>query len=136
MALGWYSVLKMVPWTEVITNAPQIADAAKKLWGSVSKKAPGDAATGEDAKVIPSAPMTPEARLADLQARLQANEAAVAELHRQLVDSTALIDTLASQNALLIRRVEANRLLVRWLIGEVVVVGVVAVVALWKANAG
>ncbi|MDM0043416.1 hypothetical protein QTH91_02890 [Variovorax dokdonensis] len=132
MALGWYSVLKLVPWTEVISNAPQIADAAKKLWGSVSKKAPGDVA-GDSAPgpSIGAAPLTPEARMAELEARLQANEAAVAELHRQLVDSTALIDTLASQNALLIRRVEANRLLVRWLIGAVAVVGVVALVALF-----
>jgi uncharacterized coiled-coil protein SlyX len=132
MALGWYSVLKMVPWTEVISNAPQIADAAKKLWGSVSKKAPGgvEAGDAEGQAALRSTPMTPEARMADLQARLQANEAAVAELHRQLVDSTALIDTLASQNALLIRRVEANRLLVRWLIGAVVIVGIAAVAVL------
>jgi len=134
MAVGWYSVLKMVPWTEVISNAPQIAETAKKLWGNVARKAPGTAGGGEDAPPL-SAPRTPEARLSHLQARLDASDAALEELHRQMVESTALIDTLASQNALLIRRVEANRLLVRWLLGAVLVLGIAAVSALWMVLA-
>jgi len=133
--MGWFTVLKLVPWTEVISNAPQIADTAKKLWGNVARKAPTGSGPSNGDAPAPRVAQTPEQRLADLHARLAASEAAVAELHRQMVDSTALIDSLASQNALLIRRVEANRLLVRWLAAGLLVLGVVALVALWKALA-
>lgn len=134
MALGWYSMLKLVPWAEVISNAPQIADAAKKLWGSVAKKAPPQPGEAErpDAAL---APRSPADRLAELQARVDASETAIAELHRQMVESTKLIDTLASQNALLISRVEANRVLVRWLIATVAVLAV-AVIAMWWGRPG
>jgi len=47
-----------------------------------------------------------------------------------MVESTKLIDTLASQNALLISRVEANRVLVRWLAAAVAVLAASAI-ALW-----
>ena len=133
MAVGWYSVLKMVPWADVIANAPQIADTAKKLWGSVAKKAPpqpGDAETTEAALMA----RTPADRLVELEARLETTEAAVVELHKQMVESTALINTLASQNSFLVSRVEANRVLVRWLVAVVMVLAA-AVVALWWGRA-
>jgi len=129
MAVGWYSMLKMVPWADVISNAPQIAEAAKKLWGNVAKKAPPE--PGEPELQDPAlAQRSPTERLAELEARLETSEGAVVELHRQMVESTKLIDTLASQNAFLISRVEANRVLVRWLV-VVVLVLAAAVVALW-----
>ena len=77
MPIGWLSVLKAVPWTEVITNAPKVADGAKKLWNSVGKKVPQPAAGA-----VPSA--TPDAgTLTDLQTRLAAVEAAARDLHDQ-----------------------------------------------------
>lgn len=133
MAVGWYSMLKMVPWADVISNAPQIADAAKKLWGNVAKKAPtgpGEAETTEAALMARS----PADQLVELQARVDECEAAVTELHAQMVASTKLIETLASQNTLLVSRVEANRVLMRWLVGVVLVLAV-AVVALWWGRA-
>ena len=39
MAIGWLTVLKSVPWAEVISNAPKVADGAKKLWSTIGKKA-------------------------------------------------------------------------------------------------
>ena len=48
MAIGWLAVLKMVPWSDVIENAPKVASGAKKLWNSVGKKsAPGTAAKSD-----------------------------------------------------------------------------------------
>ncbi|MBS0342596.1 MAG: hypothetical protein JSS56_18925 [Proteobacteria bacterium] len=129
MAVGWYSMLKMVPWADVISNAPQIADAAKKLWGNVARRpppGPGEAETTEAALMARS----PADQLAELQTRVDECEAAITELHAQMVASTKLIETLASQNTQLVSRVEANRVLVRWLAAVVVVLGV-AVVALW-----
>jgi len=38
MAIGWLTVLKMVPWGDVIENAPKVATGAKKLWQNVGKK--------------------------------------------------------------------------------------------------
>ena len=32
MGLSWITVLKAVPWTEVVRNAPAVAEGARKLW--------------------------------------------------------------------------------------------------------
>jgi uncharacterized coiled-coil protein SlyX len=133
MAVGWYSVLKMVPWAEVISNAPQIAEAAKKLWGNVAKKTPPEPGDADHTEAVLMT-RSPADRLAELEARVEVSEGAVVELHRQMVESTKLIDTLASQNSLLVSRVEANRVLVRWLV-VVVLVLAAAVVALWWTRA-
>jgi len=133
MAVGWYSMLKMVPWADVIANAPQIAEAAKKLWGNVARKAPPEQGEPQGADAV-AAPRSPADRLAELEARLETTEAALVELHTQMVESTKLIDTLASQNTLLVSRVEANRVLVRWLLAVVGVLAV-SVIALWWGRA-
>ena len=36
MATGLFSVLRLVPWGEVIRNAPKVAEGAKGLWDKVS----------------------------------------------------------------------------------------------------
>ena len=38
MAINWMTLLAAVPWTEVIKNAPKVADSAKKLWHTVGGK--------------------------------------------------------------------------------------------------
>jgi hypothetical protein len=108
MAIGWLSVLQMVPWGDVISNAPKVADGAKKLWNTVGKK-PGAAAE--------SAPVPADISMASLQAQLTAAEAGIAELHEQMLASSELIKALAEQNAQLIRRVETHRVRVLWLSG-------------------
>jgi hypothetical protein len=40
MAIPWLSVIKLVPWGEVISNAPKVAEGAKKLWSAVSREPP------------------------------------------------------------------------------------------------
>ena len=35
MPIGWLALLKAVPWGEVAKNSPEIAENAKKLWGTV-----------------------------------------------------------------------------------------------------
>ena len=114
MAIGWLSVLKAVPWAEVITNAPKVADGAKKLWNSVGKKPPPAAGAAP-----PSEPgvHTPT----ELEARLAAIEVATSDLHAQMLASSEVIKSLAEQNAQLIRGVEAIRIRARWLTGAVLV---------------
>ena len=81
MAVGWYTMLKMVPWADVIANAPQIAEAAKKLWGNVARKAPPEPGEAEAAGAM-AAPRSPAERLAELEMRLETTEAALVEIGR------------------------------------------------------
>jgi hypothetical protein len=130
MAAGWMSVLKMVPWSDVISSAPKVADGAKKLWSTVAKKA---GVVGESAPEEPTAEPQdlPAAELlALLQGQLARQEAGLADLRQQLLSSTALVQTLAEQNAQLVQRVEANRVRVRWLTLAVLMLGM-GLAAVW-----
>jgi hypothetical protein len=127
MPVPWLTVLQSVPWTEVIKNAPKVAEGAKKLWNSVGKKAPGVPMP----EPAPSSEALPEAQaLAALEARQNGIEAAIDDLHAQMLASSELIKALADQNAQLIGRIEHNRLRWRWLAAAVAVACVVAVAAL------
>ena len=110
MAIGWLTMLKSVPWGEVISNAPKVAEGAKKLWKTVSRKPPS-----------PGMAPSLESELAQLQA-------SVNDLHGQMLASSELIKALADQNAELVRRIELNRVRLLWLSGTV---GILAVVAAW-----
>ncbi len=126
MAIGWLSIIQLVPWSDVIRNAPKVAEGAKKLWDTVSRK-PAPELPGASAQ--PALP--PEVQsITLLRAQLAAAEAAISDLHHQMLESTELIKALADQNTQLIRRVEANRIRVLWLAGITVIVGVVAAIGL------
>lgn len=114
MAIGWLSVLQMVPWSDVIKNAPKVADGAKKLWKTVGKKPTLDEITQPGSVAV----LSPEAQaIASLRTRVAATEADVSALHAQMLTSSELISTLAEQNTQLIQRVERNRVQLRWLAG-------------------
>ena len=126
MAIGWLAVLQLVPWTDVIKNAPKVADGAKKLWQTVGNKPPPPAETTGTAVQL-----TPEGQaIAALQARLLTLENATQDLHEQMLASSELIKSLAEQNTQLIRRAEVNRLRLLWLASVTAVVAVVAVIGL------
>jgi len=114
MAIGWLTVLKMVPWGDVIENAPKVASGAKKLWDRVGKKTPPMAAPMPMPMPDPAVSMdTPT--IAELQAQIAALQASTAELHQQMLQSSELIESLAVQNTQLIGRVEVNRRRLLWL---------------------
>ena len=124
------SVLKMVPWSDVLSNAPKVADGAKKLWSTVAKKA---GVAGESAPEEPTAEPQdlPAAELLGaLQAQLARQEAALSALHQQMLSSSEMIQNLAEQNAQLVQRVEANRVRVRWLTLAVALLGI-GLAAVW-----
>lgn len=112
MAIGWLSVLKMVPWGDVIDNAPKVAQGAKKLWSSVGKKSPVDASP----TVVHNPLDEASAALAALQAQVAALQGATTELHQQMLTSSVLIQSLAEQNTQLIQRLEVQRKRVLWLV--------------------
>lgn len=105
MAIGWLAVLQAVPWGQVIDNAPKIVNGAKKLWSSVSRNpAP------EEMQASPFNEATGQDEVSEmLRQRFINIEKSTAELHEQMVTSTALIKELAEQNTQLIRHIEANR---------------------------
>jgi len=127
MALGWLMVLQSVPWSDVIANAPKLADGAKKLWNAVARK-----------PALPQQPITPaqpaassdSPALAALETRAAALETAVSDLHGQMIASSELIQALAEQNAQLVKRIEANRVRMLWLMAATAVLAV-AVIAAW-----
>lgn len=120
MAIGWISLLKTVPWVDVIKSAPAVAEGAKKLWRTVAKP-PAAGATPASGTLVPKVET-----LTQTQARLMALEATVAELQAQMLASTELIQALADQNAMLIKRVESHRKRLLWLSAMVGVAGVLA----------
>lgn len=128
MAIGWLAVLQMVPWSDVIKNAPKVADGAKKLWNAVGKKTPAPD-TLSDAGINASQSPDNQAAAA-LQARVLALESATQALHEQMLASSELIKALAEQNTQLIQRAEINRVRLLALAGVTALVAVIAVVAL------
>ncbi|MEY4137902.1 MAG: hypothetical protein RLZZ371_84 [Pseudomonadota bacterium] len=120
MALGWMTVLKMVPWGDVIEKAPMVASGAKKLWQSVGQGPVPTATTASAGAVEPSGPQA----LAAIQAEVAELKLAVADLHQQMVVSSELIQSLADQNTQLIRHAELNRKRLLWLSACVLVLSV------------
>lgn len=127
MSISIFSVLKLVPWGEVISKAPEIADGAKKLWKAVAKKP----STSEATTAAPSSELSPEAlSLASLQTQMAAAEARITDLHTQMLESTELLEALADQNTQLVKRLDDTRIRVKWLTGTAAVLGVVTVITL------
>ena len=112
MAIPWLAVLQSVPWSEVISNAPNLADGARKLWSTVGGSGVAQEAPVAQAEQVAS----PAAQaVAALQARALALEAAVNDLHGQMLASSELIKALAEQNAQLVARLETLRGRLLWL---------------------
>lgn len=126
-------MLQMVPWGEVIKNAPKVADGAVKLWSSVSKKKVYDETGSEISDVILAS--DPEA-VEKLEYRLQAAEQTISDLQAQVVQSAEVIKELASQNTQLVAQIESNRKAVTVLgvaLAIALVAGVVQAVVLFGA---
>lgn len=126
MAIGWLTVLKWVPWGDVISNAPRVAEGAKKLWSTVAKKPPA---------AMPAMKSPPEqapdaVSIAQMRVQLDAALFEISDLHQQMLASSELIQALAEQNTHLIKRVEVNRLSVLWLAGIMLALGMVGVINL------
>jgi hypothetical protein len=132
MALGWMMLLKSVPWGEVISTAPVVAEGAKKLWKAVAKKNAGEDLSA--ARPAPAAPAAPPSRHTEaielLQAQVASLETATTELHVQMLESSKLIAALAEQNSQLIARAEISRRRTIWLAAAVTVLGIGTIVNL------
>jgi hypothetical protein len=125
MAIPWLVVLQSVPWSDVIRNAPKVAEGAKKLWNAVAQKP-----TLPKPPAFKTQPGGSDSPMAGLAARVASLESALSDLHQQMLASSEVIKALADQNTQLVRRVEANRLRVVWLTRIAALVAIV-VLAGW-----
>ncbi|WP_208281157.1 hypothetical protein [Massilia oculi] len=127
MAAGWWTVLKTVPWSEVISAAPQVATGARRLWDTVNRK-PGavDPATG----LSPEMAAQEDDIIGLLIARYEQNDAELNDLRNQMRAASELIANLADQNAQLIAKMDVQRQKITWLGVTAGLSGLLAVVAL------
>ncbi len=101
------SVLSKIPWGQVVETAPKVADAAAKLWSSVTNRWKQDSRQSEhSAAALDAHQSEPDL----LEARVLALEDGVKCLQDQMQASSELIKALAEQNARLVQRVEVIRI--------------------------
>jgi hypothetical protein len=111
MAVGTLlTVLAKIPWGQVVESAPMVADAAAKLWSSASNRRRQGL---DDAATAPGPADATPTQTDVLEARLRALDDSVQQLHEQMQASSELIKALAEQNALLVQRIELNRVRLR-----------------------
>ncbi|MDA8454625.1 hypothetical protein M4R22_07610 [Acidovorax sp. GBBC 3334] len=123
MPVGWMTALKLVPWGDVIEATPQIVQAARRLLGASRRSAEAAAQAPEAGPAAPS----PEETMAMLLERVQRLEA-------EQQASAQLIQSLAEQNAQLVRTVDSLRVLGQRLAWGVGALGVgLAGLAAWAA---
>ncbi|MFY3383447.1 hypothetical protein [Paracidovorax sp. MALMAid1276] len=121
----WLTALKLVPWGDVIEATPQILNAAKKLMrkSRTGGTEPPAGTLGDDAG---------DANATPLEAQVKALGQRVAQLEQEQRDSAALIESLAEQNAVVVRAVEALRKRSQRLTAAAIVLGATcAALAVW-----
>ena len=127
MAIAWLALLKVVPWLEVARKAPEIAENAKKLWGTVANKSPkSELVVVNEHAVLGSN----DQEIGWLKQKLVVIESANAELRSQMLTSAELIKSLANQNAALVRKVEINRIRLLRLAAFTIIIGIIAIYCL------
>jgi len=116
MPIPWLIVLQNIPWRQVITNAPRVADEAKKLWTSLSRP------KSEFEHNTPYAKSSDKFEVKSLSdpdiiaSKVLTLEAMTQDLHQQMLESTKIINTLAEQNTQLVNHIEKNRKRIQQLI--------------------
>ena len=127
MAIGWLALLKVVPWLEVARKAPEIAENAKKLWGTVANKSPkSELVLVNEHTVLDSDDQENDW----LKQKLGIIESANAELRKQMLTSSELIKALADQNAALVKKVEINRIRLLRLAAFTMIIGIISIYCL------
>ncbi|VXB07740.1 hypothetical protein [Massilia sp. 9I] len=127
MATGWWSVLKTVPWSEVINAAPQVASGARRLWDTVARKSgtAGGMPMGQAMEAEPE-----EDHFGTLVMRVEKNEGTLLDLRTQMLQASEIIANLAEQNAQLIAKMEVARTRMLWLGLTTGITSILALVAL------
>ncbi len=128
MAAGWWTVLRTVPWSDVISAAPQVANGARRLWDTVNRNKQG--MYDEPMGVAPGMPGQEEDVFDILIKSVERNDAEVTDLRNQMRSASEIIANLADQNAQLIAKMDAQRQKMTWLAVTAGLSGLLSVVAL------
>lgn len=122
MAIGWLTVFKAIPWTDVVAAAPTVVKGARKLVDAVRKRGGEGGGEGEAAgEASVDGAGDPAARARQMEARIERLEARQQE-------ALALMESLAEQQEKLVGAVEVLRLrsrLLMWLCGVLILALVV-----------
>jgi len=134
MALPWLTLIKAVPWADVIEHAPTVLSGAQKLWQRLPGRgsATPTPAPGITTPAVADAGQSLSAQVAELRASVVAAEQVVVELQARLSESNTLIRDMAEQQVQMLAQIEANRRALRWAVGVAVVALVLALGALLR----
>ncbi len=120
MAIGWLTVFKAIPWSDVVAAAPTVVKGARKLVDAVRKR--GDEGKAPDSSAG-DAVADPAAHLQKLEARIEALEG------RQQA-ALALVESMAEQQEKLVSAVEVLRLRSKFLLLLCILLALSVVLAL------
>src|SRR5688572_25169224 len=93
------TVLSNIPWAQVVENAPKVADAAGRLWDSVTRR------NAETTERLEAESQRPASDTELLKRRVDSLEEALKTLQDEMQASSQLIKELAEQNTLLVQRI-------------------------------
>jgi hypothetical protein len=117
MALPWLTLIKAVPWADVIEHAPTVVSGAQKLWQRLPGRGGAAPTANPTTPAVADAGQSLSAQVAELRASVVAAEQQVADLQGRLSEGNALIRDMAEQQARMLAQIEAHRLALRWAVG-------------------
>ena len=97
MAFGWITVLKIIPWKDVLENAPHIAKAAKNLYD------------GTKTHTSSSGPADSSASTSD-SGNKKSTDFHLHEIKREVSDLNSVVRSLAKQNVRIVEAIEVLRI--------------------------
>ena len=105
MAFGWITALKIIPWKDVLENAPHIVKAAKSLYAGTRTDTSFSSETSDSSIITKDSENTesPSFRLHKIEKKIQ-------ELNDEQESSAELIRSLAKQNVRIVEAIEVLRL--------------------------
>ena len=106
MALNWIAAIKLIPWADVVDATPTVVRGAKDLWARARAGKAKSVSAEEGVTVTPGSPEHLAQRVTQLEA--------------EQVDASALINTLAEQNAQLVAALDNVRNKVKMLVAACV----------------
>lgn len=118
MAINWIAAFKLIPWSDVVQATPTVVRGAKDLWAR-TRKSKNKAAVMDGG--VPAGASTTEQLLQRITA-----------LENEQLEASALITTLAEQNAQLVAAVDVLRVRTRMLIAVTVLLVLAVVVLLLR----
>ena len=98
MAFGWITVLKIIPWKDVLENAPHIAKAAKSLYAGTKNN------TSFSSKAVDSSTFTSDSE------NKENRNFRLHKIEREILDLNNVVRSLAKQNVRIVEAIEVLRI--------------------------